>query len=50
MRAGGSRWSRFADVVSTQHDAVQCVQDAVQQGSLDDAMGRLVDVLLRTPH
>jgi DNA-binding FrmR family transcriptional regulator len=39
-----------ASVALTQHFAAQCVRDAGQQGSPDDAMRNLVDVLLRAPH
>jgi DNA-binding FrmR family transcriptional regulator len=38
-----------ASVALTQHFAVQCVQDASQQGGADDAVRNLVDVLLKVP-
>lgn len=39
-----------ASVVLAQHYAVQCMQDANQSGSSDEAMRSLVDVLLRVSH
>jgi DNA-binding FrmR family transcriptional regulator len=39
-----------ASVTLTQHYAAQCVRDAGQEESPDDAMRSLVDVLLRAPH
>lgn len=39
-----------ASVTLTQHFAAQCVRDASQPESTDDAMRNLVDILLRTPH
>lgn len=39
-----------ASVALTQHFAVQCVSDAGEQKSPDEAVRSLVDVLLRTPH
>ncbi len=37
-------------VVLAQEYALQCLRDAGQQDSPDDAMRSLVDVLLRVPH
>jgi DNA-binding FrmR family transcriptional regulator len=39
-----------ASVTLTQHYAAQCVQDAADRGSQDDAMRNLVSILLRAPH
>jgi DNA-binding FrmR family transcriptional regulator len=39
-----------AGVELTQHYAVQCVRDAGDEPSPDEAMRSLVEVLLRTPH
>jgi len=39
-----------ASVVLAQQYAVQCMQDVDQDGSPDEAMRSLVDVLLRVPH
>jgi DNA-binding FrmR family transcriptional regulator len=39
-----------ASVALTQNFAVQCVRDANEQASADEAVRSLVDVLLRTPH
>jgi DNA-binding FrmR family transcriptional regulator len=39
-----------ASVALTRHFAMQCMQDAAGQESPDQAVGVLVDVLLRTPH
>jgi DNA-binding FrmR family transcriptional regulator len=39
-----------ASVALTQHYAIQCLREADPQKAPDEAMRRLVDVLLRTPH
>ena len=39
-----------ASVALTQHYAAQCVRDAGQQDSVDEAIQDLVEVLLRAPH
>jgi len=39
-----------ASVALTKHYAMQCVRDAGEQETPDDAVQNLVDVLLRTPH
>ena len=39
-----------ASVALTEHYAIQCVREASFHESPDEAMRRLVDVLLRTPH
>ncbi|MGD8623454.1 MAG: metal-sensitive transcriptional regulator [Anaerolineae bacterium] len=39
-----------ASVALTEHYAVQCVRDARQLDSSDEAMRSLVNVLLQTPH
>lgn len=39
-----------ASIALAKHYAVQCLQDADEQASPDEAMKHLVEVLLRTPH